>query len=239
MILAEAAMFPNGTMKALTLSYDDGVEQDRKLVGILNRYGIKATFNLNSGIQTGANVWMGKDLEGRELPIRRLNVRGLKELYAGHEAAVHSLTHPFLEKLDEETVRNELEQDKLNLERIFGTAVRGMAYPFGTYNALVMKTAAACGLGYARGVTNTYSFDIPADLLSYQPSCHHADPRLMELAERFAGLKSDVPQVFYVWGHSYEFDLARNWQLIEDFCRFMANRDDIFYATNAQALLGA
>jgi peptidoglycan/xylan/chitin deacetylase (PgdA/CDA1 family) len=225
-------------MKALTLSYDDGVEQDRKLVEILNRYGIKAAFNLNSGIQTGASGWMNKDIEGRDLPVRRMNVRGLKELYAGHEAAVHGLTHPHLENLDEETVRNELEQDKLNLERIFGTAVRGMAYPFGTCSDMVRKTVAACGLGYARGVKSSYSFDIPPDLLSYQPTCHHADPRLMELAERFAALKPAVPQVFYVWGHSYEFDMGHNWGIIEEFCRCMANRDDIFYATNAQALLG-
>jgi peptidoglycan/xylan/chitin deacetylase (PgdA/CDA1 family) len=232
-------MFPNGVMKALTLSYDDGVEQDRKLVEILNRYGIRATFNLNSGIQSGAGGWVNRDVEGRDLPVRRMNVRGLRELYAGHEAAVHGLTHPHLENLDGETIRNELEQDKLNLERIFGTAVRGMAYPFGTYNALVLKIVAECGFAYARGVKSTYSFDVPAtppELLSYQPSCHHADPRLMELAERFIGLRPAVPQVFYVWGHSYEFDTGNNWRVIEEFCRCMANRDDIFYAVNARAL---
>ena len=41
--------FPNGKLKALTLSYDDGVEQDIKFVEILNKYGLKCTFNLNSG----------------------------------------------------------------------------------------------------------------------------------------------------------------------------------------------
>ena len=41
--------FPGGLGKALTLSYDDGVEQDIKLIDILNRYGLKCTFNLNSG----------------------------------------------------------------------------------------------------------------------------------------------------------------------------------------------
>jgi peptidoglycan/xylan/chitin deacetylase (PgdA/CDA1 family) len=233
-------MFPNGKMKALTLSYDDGVEQDRRLVEILNRHGVKATFNLNSGIQTGANSWVNTDNKGRDVQIRRMNVRGLAELYAGHEIAVHGLTHPHLETLDEESIRNELEQDKLNLERIFGP-VHGMAYPFGTYNDTVLKVLRLCGLKYGRGVKSSYSFDLPAlpeKLLSYQPSCHHADPRLMELAERFIGLTPSVPQVFYVWGHSYEFDTAHNWELIEDFCRLMAGRDDIFYATNAQALLG-
>jgi peptidoglycan/xylan/chitin deacetylase (PgdA/CDA1 family) len=231
-------MFPNGKMKALTLSYDDGVEQDRKLIEILNHYGVKATFNLNSGIQTGASTWVNKDAQGQDVPIRRMNIRGLKELYAGHEIAVHGLTHPRLETLDEAAIRNELEEDKINLERIFGAAVQGMAYPYGSYNDLVVKTIGACGLKYARGVKSSYAFDIPADLLTFQPTCHHKDSRLMELAEQFIKLKPAAPQVFYLWGHSYEFDMDHNWQLIEEFCRMMANRDDIFYATNAQALLG-
>jgi peptidoglycan/xylan/chitin deacetylase (PgdA/CDA1 family) len=227
-------MYPEGKTKALTLSYDDGVEQDRKLVEILNRYHIKAAFNLNSGIQTGANVFQNGDIM-----VRRMNVRELPGIYAGHEIAVHSLTHPNLENLDAETIRNELEQDKLNLERIFNTSVTGMAYPFGTFNDRVVEAVGACGFRYARGVRSTHAFDIPADLLRYQPTCHHQDPRLMELAEQFIRLKPDSPRVFYLWGHSYEFDLDRGWQVIEDFCRLVAGRDDIFYTDNAGALLGA
>jgi len=226
-------MFPQGKMKALTLSYDDGVEQDRKLVEILNRYDIKATFNLNSGIQSGSSQW-----ERNGIIIRRMNVNKLPELYKGHEIAVHSLTHPRLENLDEETVFNELEQDKINLERIFGTKMYGMAYPYGTFNDEVKKIAARCGLLYARGVVSTFSFDIPKDLLAFQPTAKHTDTNLMELAEAFIKLKPENPQVFYLWGHSYEFDTDNNWQVIEDFCKLVSNKDDIYYATNAQALLG-
>ena len=39
-----------GKNKAITFSYDDGVTQDRRLIEILNRYGLKATFNINSGL---------------------------------------------------------------------------------------------------------------------------------------------------------------------------------------------
>jgi peptidoglycan/xylan/chitin deacetylase (PgdA/CDA1 family) len=226
-------MFPEGKMKALTLSYDDGIEQDRKLVEILNRFGINATFNINSGIQSGAHQGMKGDVT-----IRRMNVAGLPELYAGHEIAVHSLTHPHLENMDEETVINELEQDKLNLERIFNTKVYGMAYPFGTYNDAVVKAVGRSGLRYARGTKSTYTFDIPPDLLMYQPTIKHTDPRLMELAEQFINLDASTPQVFYLWGHSYEFDVDRNWRVIEDFCQLISGKEDIYYATNAQALLG-
>ena len=43
-------LFPGGKKKAFTLSYDDGITQDRRLIGILDRYRVKATFNLNSGL---------------------------------------------------------------------------------------------------------------------------------------------------------------------------------------------
>ena len=226
-------MYPQGKMKALTLSYDDGVEQDRKLVEILNRYGIKAAFNLNSGIQSGSSKW-----ERNGITIRRMNVASLPELYKGHEIAVHSLTHPRLENMDEETVFNELEQDKINLSRIFNTRIYGMAYPYGTFTEEVKKVVERCGLLYARGAASTFSFDIPKDLLSYQPTAKHTDTCLMELAESFIKLKPENPQVFYLWGHSYEFDIDNNWQIIDDFCKLMSNKDDIYYATNVQALLG-
>ena len=225
-------MYPNGKMKALTLSYDDGVEQDRRLMEILNRYGIKGTFNLNSGLQSRASEWTRGDVV-----IRRMNIARLPELYRDHEVAVHSLTHPYLENLDRETVINEIEQDKINLERIFGLEILGMAYPFGTYNDTVVEAVRGCNLRYARGVKSTYSFDIPQDLLTYQPTIHHGDPALMDLAKAFIALKPSRPSVFYLWGHSYEFDVDNTWQEMEDFCRLVSNKDDIYYATNAQALL--
>jgi peptidoglycan/xylan/chitin deacetylase (PgdA/CDA1 family) len=220
-------------MKALTLSYDDGVEQDRRLVEILNRYGIKVTFNINSGIQTGANSW-----ENKTVHIKRMNIAGLPELYRGHEVAVHSLTHPHLENLDDDTIRNELEQDKINLERIFGQKVCGMAYPYGTFNDRVIAIAKACGLRYSRGVKSTHDFGIPPELLEFQPTCHHKDPLLMELAEKFIKSKPATPELFYLWGHSYEFDVDNNWPVIEEFCKLIANRDDIVYCTNREAFFG-
>lgn len=222
----------NRKMKMVTFSYDDGVEQDRKLIEIFNHYHLKATFNLNSGIQSNAGGWQKQDIF-----IKRINIAELPALYEGHEVAVHSLTHPHLETLDDETILNELEQDKINLERIFGQKVKGMAYPFGTYNDRVIKAAAGIGLRYSRTTGESLNFDIPADLMVYKATCHHNHPQLMELARNFINLKPVVPQVFYVWGHSYEFEVDRNWQVIEDFCKLISEKEDIYYCTNAEALL--
>ena len=129
--------FPGGTDKALTLSYDDGVEQDIRLIEIMNAHGLKGTFNLNSG---------GYAAEGTTYPAghihRRMSESQVTKLYSGsgHEVAVHGLTHPFLEQLSENMVMWEVLKDRENLENQFQTIVRGMAYPFGTYNDLVVES---------------------------------------------------------------------------------------------------
>lgn len=41
-------LYPGGKKKAFNITYDDGVLQDQRFVALLNRYGIKGTFNLNS-----------------------------------------------------------------------------------------------------------------------------------------------------------------------------------------------
>ena len=37
--------YPGGKAKAVTFSYDDGVQQDKRLAEIFDKYGMKATFN--------------------------------------------------------------------------------------------------------------------------------------------------------------------------------------------------
>lgn len=224
--------FPGGKKKALTFSYDDGVGQDRRLVELFNRYGLKGTFNLNSGIQSYSNTWNNQGVE-----IHRMNAAGLPALYQGHEIALHGLTHPHLETLDKETIRNEVVQDKRQLEALFGSPVTGMAYPFGSYNDTVLQVLREEGISYARTVVSTGGFALPEEPLTWAATCHHKDSRLMELAEEFVELEPEVPQLFYVWGHSYEFDVDDNWQVIEEFCRFMSGRPDIFYGTNRDVLL--
>ena len=41
--------FPGFKRKAVTLSYDDGTRQDKRLIEIMKRNGLKGTFNLNGG----------------------------------------------------------------------------------------------------------------------------------------------------------------------------------------------
>lgn len=42
--------FKDGKSSILTMSYDDGVLSDKRLIQIFDQYGIKGTFHLNSGL---------------------------------------------------------------------------------------------------------------------------------------------------------------------------------------------
>jgi len=55
--------------------------------------------------------------------------------------------------------------------------------------------------------------------------------KLFELGEKFVTLKADKPQIFYIWGHSYEFDIADTWNKMEEFYKLIAGCDDVFYGT--------
>ena len=224
--------FPGGKVKALTLSYDDGVEQDIRLIDIMKEHGLMGTFNINSGLYAPEGTVYP---EGRIH--RRMTREAALELYkdSGMEVAVHGLTHPFLEQLPINLCTQEVLQDRINLENDFGGLVRGMAYPYGTTSDDVVASLKQCGIVYSRTTVSTEKFSIPTDWLRLPATCHHNNPRLMELAEKFvANEKKQGPLLFYLWGHSYEFEQNDNWHVIEEFAEYMGGREDIWYATNIE-----
>ena len=218
--------YPGGKAKAVTLSYDDGITQDIKLMQIMKKHGIKGTFNINGGLFPDKASDVGK-----------MSAAQVKKLYSdsGNEVALHCYSHAHLEDLSYDMIRAEIMKDRLAIEKIFGTIVRGMAYPYGAYNDEIVSAAKSCGIVYSRTVKSTHSFNLPENWLTLHPTCHHEDEKLMELAKQFVELKSwRGPQMFYLWGHSYEFNDNNNWNIIEEFTDFMADRDDIWYATNME-----
>ena len=60
----------------------------------------------------------------------------------------------------------------------------------------------------ARTIKSTQNFDLPSDPLELNPTCHHNDEKLFELAEKFVKMPPFKASLFYVWGHGYEFDKA-------------------------------
>ena len=232
--------FPGGRTKAVTLSYDDGVSQDLRLAELTARRGMKCTFNVNSGLVASAPG-------GGKLTYEELRTGILAK---GHEIAVHGEYH-----LAPGTSRTLVGlRDALNcrlqLEENLGEIIRGMAYPNsgitrftgGSDYAAVRRYLQDIGIVYARSLgADNNRFALPEDWYCWIPTAHHDNPNVLAWAREFAELRvNDLyldarwPRLFYLWGHSYEFDRNDNWAHIEALCDLLGGRNDVWYATNVE-----
>ena len=213
-------VFKDGKRHAVTFSYDDGnFEGDQTLIAKLNAHNAKGTFHLNSSRYENAT-------EER--------LAELRSLYEGHEVAAHTVNHAFLEGIPMTSVINEALEDRKALERIFGRIVRGMSYPFGMYNDEIKEIFRYCGIAYSRTVNSTKRFTLPNDFLAWNPTCHHK--AALECAESFIeGVDSkNKHMLFYIWGHSTEFNHDNNWDLLDELLDKICGLDNVWYATNME-----
>ena len=226
-----------GKKKAVTFSFDDGVTQDIRLLELFNRYGLKGTFNLNSEL-------LGKsgslDRNGQTVRHDKISPEKVKDLYQGHEVAVHTLTHPDLTKQSDEEVVRQVEEDRKNLSALVGYDVVGMAYPCGTFDDRVVNLIEKhTGVKYSRTVISTHGF-VPQkdDLLRLNASVYYIEDCLEEVVDEFLKADDGEERLLYIWGHSYEMDAEYiSWEKFEQICKKLSKRPDIFYGTNAEVLL--
>ena len=151
----------HGKMTAVTFSYDDGVTQDIRLIKLFDKYNLRCTFNINSQLAGKSGSLIRK---GKKVDHNKINLSDIKEIYKGHEIAVHTLTHPNLTLLKDEEIIWQVEEDKKNLEE-------------------------------------------------------------------------SEEKILYIWGHSYEFDIADTWNEFERFLELISGHENIFYGTNREVLL--
>ena len=229
-----------GKRKAVTFSYDDGVTQDVRLVELLNKYGLKCTFNLNSELLAKKGILLRNGLRIAHYKVHPEDVR---DIYEGHEVAGHTLTHPSLPRCEEPEVIRQVEEDRLRLSELVGYEVVGMAYPGGGVNnddrvAEIIRRST--GIRYSRTTTSNGSFEPQENLFRFDPTAYHLDfEEMMRLGQAFAELRTDTPKIFYIWGHSYEMDYAPDyWIKLEAFFELISGREDIYYGTNKEVLLG-
>ncbi len=214
--------FPGGLTKAVTFSYDDGTEHDRRLVDLFDRYHLKGTFHLNTGQFGRSNPF--------EDYIRSDEV---ETLYEGHEVSCHGFHHPFFSNLTKGQMLSELLEDKRSLERLCHYPVRGMSYPFGEFFQEMIDVAEAVGLEYSRTVEDSMNFNLPTDFMLWNPTCHHN--KALSLLDDFInppGWRN--LSLFYIWGHSYEFEREKTWDMIEELCKRISSCEDIWFATNIE-----
>ena len=199
--------------KIFIFSFDDGTVWDGRFVELMNKYGMKATFNLNSGLEDF--VWYFED----RFPVRRQKLAETAQQYRGHEVASHSLTHPWLNSLTPPQLSREVGEDCAALKELFGLSEIGFGVPFTACNAREINIIRKY-VRYIRLSEFSDSFALPED--PYHIPIHglYNDPDIREKIARFA--ENDLPvSVFVMAGHSYEFEALDHWGYLEELLQYI------------------
>jgi len=225
-------MWKNQYHKAVTFSFDDGVTQDKRLAEMLNRYHLKATFNVNTALNSSTPAF-----EDEGIWIKHLNHEELKRVLFGHEIAVHGHVHADLRQLSQDEIVEEIVHNRLEIHRIYGKMPIGMAYAFGGFDERVEQVISTLPIQYSRTITSTHDFEIPRNLLVWNPTCSFSDESLEEIVDRFLQLPNDTDALLTIWGHSYELDAHHTWERLEAVLKTLSSRSDVFFRTNSEVLL--
>lgn len=203
-------------------------------MAIHDEFGVPATFFLNSGklgltaAESGFKDYVDRDdvisLYGRSaVPVR-------------HEIGGHTVDHPDLTRLPDETIAQQIGADRHALATLSGAAPMGFAAPFGRFDARVRRIAADIGYRYARGVDSTGSFEVPHSLMDWQPTAHCADVSSdlwMSFVEALArGAQTPGGLLLFTWwGHSYEYEDELGWDRLRDQLSMIASTPGVWLAT--------
>ena len=234
--------------KYFTLSFDDGLEQDKRVIRLMKQYGLKGTFNLNAGLfgargeVKGIGTFSFQDCpEGvkHKWPFSYVPKDEVLQVYEGMEIATHGFRHESLGAVSEDEMRASVDADKAGLEGLFGAPVVGHAYAQGSTSPAVQAYLKERGYRYARAVFPSGGYEFPENPLNFRPSTSIILKDAMKLVERFKREElQDRDLLLYLWAHSYEMDYEKgnaSWDALERLFEAIAGRSDIVYCTNSEA----
>lgn len=212
-------IYPGGCRRVVTFSFDDGSENDARLIRLFDKYALKSTFHLNG------SRYRGKTTE---------ELAAVRDEYRNHEIACHTYSHGWPTRMPAASLVGEIMKDRKILEEIAGYPVTGMSYPSGSYDSGVVSVMRACGIEYARTVAATNDFSLPENFLVWNPTCHFKVA--MPAAERFMGALDSrwTKPLLYIWGHSHELCSEEEWQQLETLLQVLSGDERIWYATNME-----
>lgn len=222
-------LYPQGKAKAFNVSYDDGVLQDVRFVELLNRYGLKGTFNLNSKLMREQFQWIHEC----GMPVKRLSVEAARELYRGHEVASHTASHPYMHELTEAQVLQELWYDRYHLEKMLGCEVSGFAVPFLYYSQLIADCARQVGFEYARISEESNGYGIPEDVYWWRGGKFHWDEDLENYVDGFLQSGQELA-LCQIVGHSYDLDVMGMWDRMDAIFRKISACDAVLPMTHIE-----
>ena len=211
-------------MKYFIFAIDDGTIYDKKVIAIFNKYNIRATFNLNSGLEDF--VWYKDWLE-----VRRLKLNDNKNIYDGHEVASHSLTHPFLTSLSDEDVYREVKEDIDNLRNIFNRDIKTFSFPFDGYDERTINIIKSLGITHIILPAIDDSFLYPVDTYHIKVTSWNVDDALYKV-KRF--IEDTQAEVFIYLSHSYDYEYDNSYDKLEELCKIVTTQKDIKIITMSE-----
>ncbi len=238
-------------------SFDDGLEQDKKIIEILKEYGMGATFNLNSGLY-GVKTFEGRigNYGLKEVPAEGFNPAVFHllpyvthfripedevcQVYEGFEIASHTVHHVHLNKCSEEERRAEIQDDIKALSEKFSQQVTGFAYPYGQGDKYCTDILREAGVEHARILSTDTTFRFPEDPLRMPKTCWHiAENTFDTLNSFFQAVPEEDDMFFLMFAHGYEFDFytkESNWDKFRRICDTVRRHDDIVCCSIRDAL---
>ncbi len=200
--------------KYFLLSFDDGTIYDPRFVELLNQYGIKGTFNLNSGLEDF--VWYYEN----KFPVRRQILSEIGDLYRGHEIASHSLHHHWLNTLTPPQISREIGEDCETLKKCFGLEEIGFGVPFTACGEREIRLIRKY-VRYIRLSEFAEDFALPKDPFHIPIHALYNDADVREKLACFA--ESDLEDALFVMaGHSYELEVLNHWEYMEELLAYIS-----------------
>lgn len=223
----------------VTTSWDDGHVLDIKLADLLRKYSIAATFYISP--------------ENRELvPEVRLSKEEVQALAKDFEIGAHTMTHPRLSQIDDQTAHKEIFDSKKTLEEWLSHNIKSFCYPGGDYQEKHKQMVKDAGFSMARTVGRFATeigndpFAVPTTIHGYRhwsdavPIFREAGPSLFinhylnwdELAIAYFEKVLANGGVFHLWGHSWEIEKNGDWDRLEEVLKHIAHRPGVQYSIN-------
>ena len=206
----------------------------------------RTDWNERTEITKAIITWVDSEYE-YELEIENEDRMDNEEFTAWVEENAESLAkadaeslHTVCEEIDSiDFTEKEIDDDYAEIFRLTGLSPRGIAYagPTPNYTEEVIRILEKDRrLSYGRTIDEAHGFSIPTDFFRWNPTCQFRGDELLPRAEEFFNLRPDSSDaLFFVWGHSYEFDLSSAcWDKLEYFCKEVSSRKDVTCLTCSQ-----
>lgn len=166
--------------RTVAITFDDAYRSVLELAfPILERLGLPGTVFVPTRFagRDEPMAWPGIDgwLHGpHENELYPLDWQQLGELAAaGWEIGSHTVSHPKLTKLDDDSLAAQLRESKAACEEALGLSCASIAYPYGDIDARVLRATREAG--YSFGAALPEAFHVPRALEWPRVGVYHAD----------------------------------------------------------------